>query len=604
MNLNETLRDAQFKDESPQKTVDKIKSILKDNNISTVEQWHQTGVPYCYALRVSVVGTNFGVNGKGLTSEFALASAYGELMERLQLGWIGTRYAQKDGSYSQRSNGEKMSAKALLEANSIWYDRICEKVFEIVGFKLTSEELLAQFADGEGMLDVTPYFNIVKKKKEFFPTALKRIYGSNGGAAGNTPEEALVQAMSEIIERYVRLRIIEEDLALPDIPDSVIEKYPVAHNIVTFVRKQGYRVLIKDASLDTNYPAVCVVFIHEKSGRYHTHFGAYPNFEIALERALTETFQGRTIDNMAKFEDFCYQKDQAISTANILKELVKGTGEKVADFFFGEPKFAFSENVGFSGANNKELLCECVDFFVKQGYDVLVRDSSCLGFPTYQIIVPGCSEIYLQRLSNKHSDNKYAEFVYKVLRNPSAAKFDDLIGALMHITLQQKLMRDISTSSEFLANSRLAANLDSVEQKRYMAASICFIHYQLGKYSECLTQLKGLISSFDNDCDGYLICVKRYLSMFVNKYSEPDIRKTLIIFHGEDMTNRLFESIAKNSNLFEDYVLHCDLSSCGDCKLNSVCYQKRVSELSDFIAKKTDEIDFDESSSKLIAALG
>lgn len=603
MNLNETLRDAQFKDESPLKTVEKIKNILVANNIDTVERWHQTGVPYCYAMHLSTVGTNFSVNGKGLTPEFALASAYGELMERLQLGWIGTRYAQKDGSYSQRSGGEKMSVDALLAANPVWYERLCEKLYAIIGIKLSPAEMLAQFADGDGMLDVTPYFNIVKKKREMFPTALRGIYGSNGGAAGNTPEEALVQAMSEIIERRVRLRIIEEELALPDIPDSVIEKYTVAYDIVTFVRKQGYRVLIKDASLDTNYPVVCVVFIHEKSGRYHTHFGAYPNFEIALERALTETFQGRTIGNMAKYEDFCYQKDQAISTANILRELVIGTGEKVADFFFGEPKYVFEENVGLLGENNRELLCECVEFFAKQGCDVLVRDSSCLGFPTYQVIVPGYSEIYLQRLSKKHADNKYSEFIYKVFRDPTAATFDDMIGALMHINLQQKLPREISTASDFLASARLAANLDPAEQKCYMAASICFIYYQLGKYSECLKQLSAMISALDYDCDGYLICIKRYLSLLVNKYSESDIRKTLLLFHGEDMTNRLFESISENKNLFDDYVLHCDLSSCAECKLNAVCYQKRVSELSDIIAKKTDEMDFDESANKLIAAL-
>lgn len=35
-----------------------------------------------------------------MSKEFALASGYGELMERLQLGYTGAPGMQKDGSYS------------------------------------------------------------------------------------------------------------------------------------------------------------------------------------------------------------------------------------------------------------------------------------------------------------------------------------------------------------------------------------------------------------------------------------------------------------------------------------------------------------------------
>ena len=86
LDTEETLRDADFKDEKPVATVCRIKQILQALGIETREQWFDSSVPYCYSLRVSVVGTTFGVNGKGLTREFALASGYGELMERLQLG--------------------------------------------------------------------------------------------------------------------------------------------------------------------------------------------------------------------------------------------------------------------------------------------------------------------------------------------------------------------------------------------------------------------------------------------------------------------------------------------------------------------------------------
>ena len=90
--------DRTFKDDSPLDTVKKIKGILKSYGIETEEKWMDSGVPYCYSLRVSVYGTVFGTNGKGVTKELALASGYGELMERLQLGRILKSDQQKDGA--------------------------------------------------------------------------------------------------------------------------------------------------------------------------------------------------------------------------------------------------------------------------------------------------------------------------------------------------------------------------------------------------------------------------------------------------------------------------------------------------------------------------
>ena len=85
---NIQLIDSKYKDDSPINTVNRIKGILKEYGIETIECWNDSGVPYCHSLRVSVFGTDFGVNGKGVTEELALASGYGELMERLQLGRI------------------------------------------------------------------------------------------------------------------------------------------------------------------------------------------------------------------------------------------------------------------------------------------------------------------------------------------------------------------------------------------------------------------------------------------------------------------------------------------------------------------------------------
>jgi ribosomal protein S12 methylthiotransferase accessory factor YcaO len=52
------------------------------------------------------------------------------------------------------------------------------------------------------------------------------LYVSNGMSAGNTQAEARTQALSEIFERHIKGRIISEGICLPDVPESVIARYP------------------------------------------------------------------------------------------------------------------------------------------------------------------------------------------------------------------------------------------------------------------------------------------------------------------------------------------------------------------------------------------
>ncbi len=53
----------------------------------------------------------------------------------------------------------------------------------------------------------------------YFPSNLiENLYLSNGMSAGNTLAEAKVQCLSEIFERAVKKHIIEEEIALPDVP--------------------------------------------------------------------------------------------------------------------------------------------------------------------------------------------------------------------------------------------------------------------------------------------------------------------------------------------------------------------------------------------------
>lgn len=71
-----------YKDSSPDATVDRLLKILHECGIDTEEAWGDKSSVDTYSLRVAIKGTTIGTNGKGVTEEYARASAYAEFFER------------------------------------------------------------------------------------------------------------------------------------------------------------------------------------------------------------------------------------------------------------------------------------------------------------------------------------------------------------------------------------------------------------------------------------------------------------------------------------------------------------------------------------------
>ena len=73
----------------PEETVKKIKRILKKFKINVTEKEMININNSFYSTRLELKGIKgVGTNGKGITKEYALASAYAEFMERLQSNFL------------------------------------------------------------------------------------------------------------------------------------------------------------------------------------------------------------------------------------------------------------------------------------------------------------------------------------------------------------------------------------------------------------------------------------------------------------------------------------------------------------------------------------
>lgn len=582
------VHDTNFKDDSPLNTVERIKGILKSYGMETQETWSESGVPYCYSLRVSVFGTEFGTNGKGVTKELALASAYGELMERLQIGSVLKSGKQTGDNLNDGSLYGSVPAQGLLAKNKPWYSLYANKVEKLTGCKLTEEDILKQYCDEKGNVPVTPFYCVNSRSHGYLPTKLVEIlYTTNGCAAGNTMEEAIVQAISEVVERNHSERILLEGIAVPDIPEEVLHSCTIAYEIITFLRNHNFHVIVKDCSLETKFPVVCVCLIDKKTGKYHSHFGAYPNFEIALQRTLTESFQGRNIQKIGRFDNFARGNVSTINVGNIVNQLVKGTAERHPEFFMGSSAPYCTEK-GFSGTSNRDLLKECIEFFGEQGYDVLVRDCSCLGFPACQVIVPGYSEAFAYRLDPKHNDLRYHKYAAAVLANPSSATMEELMGFMMNLNESKK--RKL-VPKPFSQQANLPATLSNAEERYFMNAAMAHVSYTMGRQADAVKYIdQMLLESVDKD-EEHLICVKRYLNLRADGYEESKIRTILEFFHKPETVEQLYAAVSENRNLLDPFAVRCDMKCDKTCLLYGACRKEKTEALAQLIRSKMREMN-------------
>ncbi len=343
--------------------------------------------------------------------------------------------------------------------------------------------------------------------------------------------------------------------------------------------------------MGSGFPVVCVCMIDTRTGRYHTHLGANPVFKIALERSLTESFQGYDIDHVARFEDLLPRSRNDFTS--ITNEVTQGSWEKSPEFFVGEVKYAFDPNTGLPGATNRELLQQCVKFFDDQGYDILVRDCSCLGFHTYQVIIPGYSECFLSRVTAQTDDLRYTTLAQKALRDPSTATLQEMLGLLMHREEMKKFTANISNMHGFLAQAKISAQLSVTQENFLLYAALGHVYHALGQKAEALRCVQNMLNTCPDEHREALICLKRYFSLLCDGYAPDQIWEILSFFHQAKTVQALRSSIEQQKSPFYPYILRCDQIHCGGCQLEDTCCQKRVDELTVMLRKKRAQLDFE-----------
>jgi len=390
------------KDLPLEQTIANMSGMLADLGIKIeIASWRNL-VPNVWSLHIRDAHSPMCfTNGKGATKESALASALGEYIERLNNNhfYAGSFWGEDvaNAAFVHYPNERwfKPGKKDALPAEIL--DAYCLEIYNPDGELRGSHLIDTNSGNVQRGICSLPYVRQSDGEVVYFPSNLiENLFVSNGMSAGNTLAEAQVQCLSEIFERAVKREILESEIALPDVPQEVLAKYPGILAGIQGLEEQGFPVLVKDASLGGTYPVMCVTLMNPRTGGVFASFGAHPSFEVALERSLTELLQGRSFEGLNDLPPPTFVSEAVTESNNFVEHFIDSSGVVSWRFFSAKANFDFVE-WDFSGQgenSNAEEAATLLGILESMGKEVYTAVYDQLGAVACRILVPGYSEVY------------------------------------------------------------------------------------------------------------------------------------------------------------------------------------------------------------------
>ena len=373
-------------------------------------------------------------NGKGSSKKACLASALGEYFERLSCNYFFADF------YLGQQHGH---SEFVHYPNERWFDTSSEQMPDGLmddalwayfdpNNELSSEKLFdTNSGTGERGICAVPYQRLNDGALVYIPiNIIANIFVSNGMSAGNTKNEARVQALSEVFERYVKNRIIAEGICLPEVPDAVLNRFPKIKLAIQELEQHGYALRVADASLGGHYPVMSVTLINSKDGSVFASFGGHPSFEVALERTVTELLQGRSLDQLDVFHPASFDLEEVATPQNLEMHFIDSSGYISNDFFRKTPDYAFCDwDHDADTGNEFEYLSGLIH---KHGFDIYIADYEHLDVYACRILVPGMSDIYPVDELVWENNNEGALFRedFLTLNSANKSKWQDILNRL------------------------------------------------------------------------------------------------------------------------------------------------------------------------------
>ncbi|MEH2513562.1 bacteriocin biosynthesis cyclodehydratase domain-containing protein [Nitrobacteraceae bacterium AZCC 1564] len=333
-------------------------------------------------LRSGLSGGSFG---KGSTAEQGEASALMEAIERY------SGIFQGDEIRAERRFTDFAPGDALL-ANDV--QLFSETQFQNRNSPQSDDpHPVPEPLDPSAKIEWSPVWSLRDKRFKYLPTGLLYFfYGhshtdSNGCAAGNTRDEAIVQGFLELVERdayaiwwYNHVQRAEVDLTQFD--DSYVRDFQAQFT------ETGRRLWVLDITSDLGIPTYVAIMHWMQNGHENIEFGSGAHFDrrIALLRSLTELTQFMSIGMMGG-------ESGEKPTLDGVKPL------RLEDYPFlipsDKPIVPPAPSLKVHD-NTRDQVNACVEIATQAGYEFLVLDQTRpdVEVPVVRVLVPGLRHFY------------------------------------------------------------------------------------------------------------------------------------------------------------------------------------------------------------------
>ena len=337
-------------------------------------------------------GSTASSAGKGKTDSQSKASCLCEALERYSGVFTGDEYRIK-GTYAQ------LESIAIHPNDCAQYSDSQYQQREVWNAQHGEFAWVPEVFDRDKEIDWTPVWSLTEQQFKYLPTAYcyysyPFVDGhhfcdgdSNGNAAGNSLEEAIVQGFMELVERdcvalwwYNRIQRPAVDL------DSFEEPYLQA--LRDYYQSQNYQLWVLDITSDLNIPSFAAIVRRDNqtSESIALGFGTHFDPKIAILRAVTEVNQFLAMlsqhQTIKEFDNPDLEYWYKEATLENQPYLVPDRSAKLK---------VYGDYPNYDSSDLKQDVLACVEIAASRGLETLVLDQTRpdIGLSVVKVIVPG-----------------------------------------------------------------------------------------------------------------------------------------------------------------------------------------------------------------------
>ena len=254
MKIQNQIRNKFWRTKHPKDTINFCLEALRKLNLEKTAHTMRSG-NFLFSARIELKEIRAASNGKGVTRELALASAYAEIIVRLSAGMetginIGPYrqlYGEKGNVLANVTFYKYMNGYRWTHQDNLQHPVKIEDFLK--DLKFTKSQFDNVKHNSELMRHWVPGYSLVHNREVSVPILfVKWISATNGLAAGNTIEEAIIHGACEIFERHAMINFLKHGKieGSPSIDKESIEDNTI-QSMLEFFNENNIDVLIKNA---------------------------------------------------------------------------------------------------------------------------------------------------------------------------------------------------------------------------------------------------------------------------------------------------------------------------------------------------------------------